>query len=385
VRILLVTGVYPTPYRPTKGTFNATLIAGLRAAGDSVRVVAPVPWTDLLQTVRGAAPDAEARYPLWIYPPRLSHASHHRWMQLTGLPAIRRITEKWHPDIVLGYWTHPDGAVALRAARMLGVPGVLLVGGSDVQLLTAEPARRAIITETLRLADRILTVGVPLAKRVAALGISPDRIGSFQRGVDASRFFAAPPAEARARLGLPLGRHVIVWVGRMVPVKGLDVLFEALPRVRTSGEQPLMVLVGDGEERAKLAARAHEWPGDVRFVGTVPHEALPDWYRAADLIVLPSRSEGMPNVLLEALACGTPFVASDVGSISELLEPASRVVTPDDPGALAAALSESLQAPPMSRRASATLLDRTHAIAELRRSLQGVLDVAAAQGTGGAQ
>lgn len=373
MRLLLISNVFPTPYRPAKGTFNAALVAGLREAGDDVRVIAPVPWTDALRTPRGASPDTAASYPLWFYPPKFAHASYHHWMRLTVIPAIKRTTARWRPEMVLGYWAHPDGSVALRAARMLGVPGVLLVGGSDVQLLIAEPARRAIILETLQQADRVLTVGAPLAARVAALGVSPERIGSFQRGVDSARFFPAPPAEARTRLGLPLDRHIVLWVGRMVPVKGLDVLADALPRVTTSGAPPLLVLIGDGEERAMLAQRLHAAGIDVRFVGTVAQPDLPDWYRAADLMVLPSRSEGVPNVLLEALACGTPFVASDVGAVAELLEPASAIVPPGDAAALATAISHSLQAPPLMRRASAVVLDRSEAVAELRRSFAAVL------------
>lgn len=372
MRVLLVTGVMPTPFRPTKGTFNAALVAGLRAAGDDVRVVAPVPWTDRLRITPGAKPDPTARYPIWFYPPRLAHAGHHRWMQLTILPAVRRITRAWRPDIVLGYWAHPDGTVAMAAARALRVPGVLLVGGSDIQLLTAEPARRAIILETLLGADRVLAVGAPLRERVIALGVPAERVGIFQRGVDAAQFHPGSPAEARDRVGLPRDRPIALWVGRMVPVKGLDVLFDAWPEVRSGGGRPLLVLIGDGEEREQLERRARSMDAEVRFVGSVAHEALADWYRAADVVVLPSRSEGIPNVLLEGLACGTPFVASDVGGVSELLEPQSRAIPPGDSMALADALSQALGAPPMTRRAMTDVLDRRDAITAFRSALQSV-------------
>ncbi|MES2304382.1 MAG: glycosyltransferase [Gemmatimonadota bacterium] len=373
MRVLLVTGVMPTPFRPTKGTFNAALVAGLRDAGDDVRVVAPVPWTDRLRVTPGMKPDPTARYPLWFYPPRLAHAGHHRWMQLTVLPAVRRLTRSWRPDIVLGYWAHPDGTVAMAAARELGVPGVLLVGGSDIQLLTAEPARRAIILETLLAADRVLAVGAPLRERVIALGVPADRVGVFQRGVDAAQFHPEHPAAARERLGLPVDRPIALWVGRMVPVKGLEVLLDAWPNVRGGSARPLLLLIGDGEEREALHRRAASMEAEVRFIGSVAHEALADWYRAADVVVLPSRSEGIPNVLLEGLACGTPFVASDVGGVSELLEPHSRAIPPGKAVALADALSAALDAPAMTRRAATQVLDRREAIAAFRNALQNVL------------
>lgn len=372
MRLLLVTGVMPTPFRPTKGTFNAALVAGLRAAGDEVRVVAPVPWTDRLRTSRGPAPDPTAAYPLWFYPPRLAHAAHHHWMRLSVMPAVRRMTREWKPDLVLGYWAHPDGTVAMAAARALGVPGVLLVGGSDIQLLTADPARRAVIRDTLLAADRVLAVGAPLRERVVALGIPEQRVGSFQRGVDAARFFPGSPADARARLGLPLDRSIVLWVGRMVPVKGLDVLVEAWPRMQQAPHRPLLVLVGEGEERVRLERQAQQLGVEVTFAGSVEHGALPDWYRAADLVVLPSRSEGIPNVLLEGLACGTPFVASDVGGVSELVEPGCRAVPAGNPSALGDALLAALADPPMQRRATGTVLDRREAIAAFRSTLAQV-------------
>lgn len=373
MRLLLVTSVFPTPYRPTKGTFNAALVAGLRAAGDEVRVVAPVPWTDRLRRSRGVSPDPSAQYPLWFYPPRVAHATHHRWMQLTVMRSVTRATRNWTPDLVLGYWTHPDGTVAMAAAGRLGVPGVQLVGGSDIQLLTTDSARRAVITTTLLRADRVLTVGEPLRQRVIDLGIPATQVGSFRRGVESSRFFPGNPRDARHRLALPLDRGIVLWVGRMVPVKGLDILMDAWSAVTGTPQRPLLVLIGDGEERDLIATRARTFGGDVRLIGTVANEALADWYRAADVLVLPSRSEGIPNVLLEGLACGTPFVASNVGGVAELIEPQSRMVPPGDPTALARALSDRLSVPAMQRRTSATVLDRRDAIAAFRATLRDVV------------
>ncbi|MES2124543.1 MAG: glycosyltransferase [Gemmatimonadota bacterium] len=373
MRLLLLTSVMPTPYRGTKGAFNAALVAGLREAGDDVQVIAPVPWTDRWRVARGPIPDSGARYPTWYYPPRLAHASHHRWMRRSVLPVVWAIAKQWQPDLILGYWAHPDGTVAVEAARRLGVPSVLLVGGSDIQLLTADPARRAIILETLLAADRVLAVGAPLRARVIALGVPAERVAVFERGVDRSRFGPGDPAEARRALGLPLDRHLVLWVGRMVPVKGLDVLMEAWPRVAAAVDRPLLLLVGDGEERAALEARARALGIDVRFAGTVPHAELATWYRAADLMVLPSRSEGIPNVLLEGLACGTPFVASDVGGVAELVQPGSQAVASGETGPLADAVIAALDRPPMMRGAQPTVRDRHDAIADLRTTLAGVL------------
>ncbi|MDX2260968.1 MAG: glycosyltransferase [Gemmatimonadales bacterium] len=375
MRILLVTSVYPTPYAPTKGTFNAALVTGLHLAGDDVRVIAPVPWTDRLRRRPTDEASEETAHPVWFYPPKLGHASHHRWMRRFVLPAADAMTDEWKPDLVLGYWTHPDGTVALEVARRLGVPGVLLVGGSDIQLLTDNRRRRKVIVDTLLAADRVLTVGLPLRERVVGLGIPSERVGVFARGVDRERFAPGNGTAARERLGLPIDRPIALWVGRMVPVKGLDLLLAAWHGVAADGDvpPPLLVLAGDGEQRAMLELAAAALPDRVRFVGSVPNAALPEWYRAADLVVLPSRSEGVPNVLVEGLACGTPFVASDVGGIAGLLEPNSRVVPAGDIPALGSALREALGHPPFTRRADASHIpDRREAVGALRAELAQV-------------
>jgi glycosyltransferase involved in cell wall biosynthesis len=137
-----------------------------------------------------------------------------------------------------------------------------------------------------------------------------------------------------------------LFVGRLVPVKGLDVLLDACAELARSGGRFRLCLVGDGPLRGSLEQRAGRLGlgGKVQFCGPRPHGQLPDWFRAADLFVLPSRSEGLPSVLLEATACGTPFVASRVGGIPEVAGPeGSRLVPPGDAGLLAVALADSLR------------------------------------------
>jgi glycosyltransferase involved in cell wall biosynthesis len=373
MRLLLMTNVFPSPRRPTQGTFNRELVAGLREAGDDVRVVVPVPWTDLLWAKIAGAPERDASYPVWWFPPRVGYATYHRWMSRSLLAPALRAARLWAPDLVLGYWTHPDSTVALEIARRLGVPGVVLAGGTDIQLLTRHAARRRIIIDTLRAADRVLTVGAALRDAAIALGVPPNRIGVFERGVNRQRFFPASPAAARQRLGLPSDRPIVLWVGRMVPVKGLDVLLKSWSTVARAPSRPLLLLIGDGDDRRALEQQAAGLGDSVRFIGSIEHGGLPDWYRAADCVVLPSRSEGVPNVLLEGLACGTPFVASAVGGVGTLADGESTTVPPEDVAALTAALLARVALPPMSQRSGADVPDRREAIASLRREFEQVI------------
>lgn len=370
---MFVSSVFPTPWQPHKGVFNRALVTALREAGDEVRVVAPVPWTDLRHRPVREEPRTGTRYPVWWYLPRFGHAGHHRWMRRSVLPAIDSVTRGWKPDAILTYWAHPDGTVALEAAGALGIPGVLIVGGSDIRILTAIPQRQAIIRETLRQADLVFAVGEALRQRVLQELPEPEQVRVLHRGVDRQLFHPGPPAEARRALGLALDRPIVAWVGRMVPVKGLDVLLEAWGQVLRAVPRALLVLIGDGELRNRLERRARPLASGVHFRGARPHAELAQWYRAADLMVLPSRSEGVPNVLLESLASGTPFVASDVGGVADLQTAECAVVPPESPGALAEALIRLLPATPMSRRTVAEIPDRSAATAAFRTGLQELI------------
>jgi len=253
------------------------------------------------------------------------------------------------PDVVLAYWAHPDGYAALQAARQIGCPLVVIVGGSDVLVLCKNAARRRCVVEVLTAADMVLTVGRDLQAKIAALGIPPEKIRVGYRGVDTLHFHPGDRATARQRLGLPQDGRLALWVGRMEHVKGLDTLLEACEILKTMGVAFSLALVGSGllEPVLRKQCTALGVQEQVRFVGSVLHKDLPDWYRAANATVLPSLSEGVPNVLLESIATGIPFVASDVGGIPEIAtEGVDRLVPPADPQALADALESIFRLPP---------------------------------------
>lgn len=194
--------------------------------------------------------------------------------------------------------------------------------------------KRAIERFVYRRARAVVTLSEAFADVAhERYGIPRERLVVIPPGVDLERF--APRDDARARLGLPLDARIVLAVRRLVPRMGLDVLLDAV------GESDVLVIVGDGPDRARLEARAG---ANARFAGGVPDNALPDWYRAADVSVVPSVAlEGFGMVVLESLACGTPVIVSDVGGLPEAvraLDP-SLVVRAGD----AAALRNRLAAP----------------------------------------
>jgi teichuronic acid biosynthesis glycosyltransferase TuaC len=349
-RLLWVAGNFPRAAEPGRGVFNLRMAQAI-AVDHELDVISPVPW--LSRT--GSATSSEhisdhlrVHYPRFWYVPKLMHRHHGSFLWWSIRSVIRNILETATPDAVLGYWAHPDGEAAIRAARLANVPAIVMVGGSDVLILGRDPARRSCIQRVLREADAVVTVSEDLREKVIELGVDPDGVHVVPRGVDQARFSPGDREQARQRLGLPLEWPVLLWVGRMVPVKGLDVLIAACKRLASQGAGFQLCLVGDGPLRPSLeqTCKAAGLADCITFIGSVKQDHLPDWYRAANVMVLPSRSEGIPNVLRESLACGTPFVASRVGGIPEIADESTcRLVPPDDPAALADAIADVIAQP----------------------------------------
>jgi len=363
MRLLFITNIFPSPLLPTKGPFNFQLVRAL-SRRHQVRVVAPLAWTDELAARRKGArlppgrrsepeapPGGQGEHPRYYFTPKILRGQYGRFMWHSVRRVVLSQLDKFQPDVVLGYWVHPDGEVAVRAARLAGVPSAVIVGGSDVLLLAQSPGRRRRILKVLHATDAVIPVSDDLKTKLIGIGIAADKVHVVPRGVDSDRFSPGSRDDSRRKLNIRPDARVVVWVGRMVPVKGLDVLLDACGRLlHGAGALPFhLYLVGDGPLRETLSHRAVKLgvAGGVSFVGAVPHSELVDWYRAADLTVLPSRSEGVPNVLRESLACGTPFVASAVGGIPEIADDATcRLVPPEDPASLAAALARAIECRP---------------------------------------
>ena len=358
MRVLAVTNLYPNPIQPHRAPFNRHQ---LRLLGERhpVRVIAPVAWTDevaLARAGRGRLDRSRAasldglpvEHPRYYFPPRVARGCYGHCYAASVRGAFRRAVRDFAPDVVFAPWAYPDGWAAVRLARRAGLPAVVQVHGSDVKLLDRSEARRRRTAEALAGADGVVAVSRDLRDRVVALGVPAGRVAVIYDGVDPLVFRPGDRASARAALDFPGGwpdGPVLLFIGNLVAVKGVDLLLRALAGLPSAR----LVLVGAGPERASLGRLAGGLgvAGRVTFLGSLPQAALPGWYRAADLFVLPSRSEGVPNVLLEASACGTPWVASRVGGIPEMPAHASRrLVAPDRPAELAAAISAALAAGP---------------------------------------
>ena len=360
MKILFLSNVFPNSLHPGKGTFNCSMIQAL-AALHPTHVISPVSWVDELsqrfknqnRLDRQWSPlvnseQLTVEYPRFYYPPKLLHAHYGRFLYSSIKKALHRAIIDFQPDIILSYWLHPDGEVAVRAAREHGLPAVVMTGGSDVLLLTKNQQRRRAIISVLQQADGVITVSDDIKSAVQNLKISVDKIHTVYRGVNRSLFTPGDQQAARQRLGLPPEKKIIVSVGRLEPVKGHMVLLEACEKISKQDIPFACYVLGEGSLEPSLLQKAREYGLEDVFQlpGSQQQSRLADWYRAADIIALPSLSEGIPNVLLEAICCGKSFVASRVGGIPEIADPlCDRLVSPDSPKKLADAISSMLEAP----------------------------------------
>ncbi|WP_103538726.1 MULTISPECIES: glycosyltransferase [unclassified Streptomyces] len=286
--------------------------------------------------------------------------------------AARRIVRASRPHVV-----HAHSAKAGLAGRIAvrgRVPTVFQPHAWSFEAVGGRTAELALGWERFgaRWADHILCVSESERRTGQEAGIAA-RWSVIHNGIDLDRF--RPGGRAEARASLPLGDGVdrdaplVVCVGRLTRQKGQDVLLRAWRRMPVAAGARL-VLVGDGPDRGALEASA---PPGVLFTGACAD--VRPWIHAADVLVLPSRWEGMALAPLEAMACGRPVVMTDVNGARESLPPGHEdhcLVPPEDPAALAAALTALLADPELREAVSRRALRHTRAAFDVRRTAGAV-------------
>jgi len=255
---------------------------------------------------------------------------------------LRRVKEMFHKcDAVLATWLYPDAVAVARLARECGKPVWIKVHGSDTFHLRFR-LRRTAILDACNYASGILPNCGFLAERLIEAGVDPAKVHVVPNGVDTQLFRYRSKEEAlkelsgsRINLQLSSENKIVLFVGNLVPIKGPDILLEAFARMMSEmsniessikysalgTRHSTLLFIGAGPMRGQLERRARHLgiSDSVIFLGSRPHEEVALWMNVADCLCVPSRSEGMPNVVVESLASGLPVVATDVGACRELL------------------------------------------------------------------
>jgi glycosyltransferase involved in cell wall biosynthesis len=356
LRVLTLSTLFPDRTRPGFGTFVERQTLGLAAhAGVDLRVVAPIAvpptgWARRHPAYREISrlPSRERWKGLDVYRPQfptlplIGGAINPESMWWTLLPLLDAIRAEFRFDVIDTEFFYPDGPAAIRLGRRYGVPVSIKARGSDIHLWGARPICRKAIVAAGQAADGMLAVSAALRDDMIAMGLPGERIRVHHTGVDQAMFRPQDRAAAKAKLGV--AGPLVVTAGNLIPLKGQALLIEAI------GELPgvTLLIAGRGPDHDALAARiAADGLGDrVRLLGPLPHDRLPGLLGAADVMALPSASEGLANVWVEALACGTPLVITDVGGAREVIDrPAAGRLVERTAAAIAAGISELLAEP----------------------------------------
>ena len=369
---LVLSDTFPNRLAPWRGPYNRRQVECLSRLC-RLTVINPIPFVRVLSDRRywalRSGPDpvldgVSTYHPIFWYLPVLGRGATWRAV-LSAIKRILRGPAAGDYDRILATFAYPHGAAARALSQRMGIPYAIKVRGSDLHGMPRSGARRERTVEALSDAAAIICVSRNLAAMAIDLGARADALHTLPNGVDAAAFPLLPREDARKRLGLPVGRKILLFVGSLLPVKGVDILIDAFARLR-SGEDPeiaaaLLAFAGEGPMRKTVETRgvAAGLADSVRFLGQMSREEVALWMNAADALVLPSRNEGCPNVVLEALCCGTPVVAARVGAVPDLIdESCGAVVAPDDPDVLA--------------RGIAAVLRREWPRSALRRRVEGM-------------
>lgn len=369
IRLLVFTSLYPNAAQPRHGVFVEERLRHLVDDGRiAATVVAPVPWFPFRSRMFGAyatfasVPKWEERYGIRIlhprYPviPKLGMRVAPFLMYRALLPVLRHLKVIGTDfDLIDAHYFYPDGVAAARIGAAIGAPVVISARGSDVTWIPRYRRPRRQIQVAAKQAAAVITVSQALKDSLAALAVDPQKITVLRNGVDLHRFAPRDRASIRAKLGLK--GPVWLTVGHLIELKGVDIAVEALARV----PHATLLIAGTGPEERKLRRRVQRLSLDarVRFLGAVARAKLCEYYNAADAMVLASSREGMPNVVLEAMACGTPVLATSVGGTPELITvpEAGELLRERSPDALVLAWN-TLQARKLDRAATRKFAER---------------------------
>jgi len=332
MKVLEACQEFPNRYYPQLGTFIKQSIDSIADQGVDVTVISPKPFV---------LPFSAFPYHNFFKLPRIEHTEKYDlhypryiyavpkkyFYPVTGISYSRFVSEyaikniNPEPDLIHAHFSYPDGYGMMKLAKKWKVPLVISALGTIERKVAYEGSytSRQII-EAMNFAEKVLSVSEDLKLHIVNLGIKEEKVHVVPNGVDTGKFKPVGKEHARNLLKLPQDKNIVLFVGALREIKGVDYLIEAAKNFVNTNTGLFMVGRDDGL-RKNLEKRTRELKiaDYIRFTGPVNHEDIPLWISASDILVLPSLSEGRPNVVLEALACEVPVVATDVGGIPELM------------------------------------------------------------------
>jgi glycosyltransferase involved in cell wall biosynthesis len=358
MNVLSLSTEFPNPSEPGKGLFVRARLAAMALRG-RLSVVAPVasldyanPQRDLFAARRIPHERYDERMPVlhprWLYPPYGGWANAF-FLFARLLPELARLRARRSFDVIDAHFAHPEGIAAVLLGRIFNLPVVVTMRGAELRY-RHQRSKRFWMSWALRRADRVIAVSDGLRDLAIALGVDPRRVRTVPNGIDADVFYRRDRAACRTKHGIAAGERIVLAAGDLAELKGHHRIIAALPRLDARGVRARLLIAGGVGRSGRYAETLRQQVianglGDrVTFAGEVTQEALAELMSAADVFCLASATEGWPNVVNEALACGTPVVATDVGAVPQMIvsDCYGSIVPVDDADVLVEALCAAL-------------------------------------------
>jgi teichuronic acid biosynthesis glycosyltransferase TuaC len=389
LRILSLSSNYPTSANPHRGTFIRSRLLGLAELAD-VRLLSPVALIDYGNRHRRLTPGLVADYReqslqvhhfRWFYPPFGGILN-------AGFLFLRLVfnlapSDQFQFDLIDSHFGFPDGIAASWLSRWSNRPYSITLRGNET-LHAKSFFRGMALRRAIKHADGVVTVSSPLRDFALSCGTPPERVRVIPNGIDASIFHPRDSSEIRGRLEISGGIPLILSVGYLIERKGHHRVMRAARILLDEGFELFLAVVGaagaEGDFRSELVRLRDELhlENNMRFINALPQPVLAELMSDAEVLCLASTREGWPNVVNEAMACGTPVVATDIGGVRDMIpsEDYGRIVAPNDQEALNRALGWALKKEFDRGRIARLGMSRSwsHVAAEVYAYFQEVVD-----------
>ena len=317
--LVIITNLYPLPWQPNRATFNKQQFELLKD-NYNVSLLVPVAFPDWFKHRKEITQSENIRYVPYFYMPKIGRRVYSLSMFLSLLVHSGIWLKKKKAHSILASWAFPEAVAASLLSKLFGARFFFKVHGSDINLHGKIPARAKQIVKASEHASGILSVSKALANEMINMGIAKDKVNVIYNGVDHEKFGVSNER--------PKKEEYLLFVGNLKAEKGALELIQGFEKVSKDYPKLHLVYAGNGPMAQAIEhyAQQNKISERLTLLGNVKHELLPAWISHAKGLCLPSYNEGVPNVVLEAMACGTPVIATNVGGIPEVVEPYCGVI-----------------------------------------------------------
>lgn len=335
--LVIITNLFPLPWEPNRATFNRQQFEQLDGEFEK-SILVPIAFTEWFAHRKEVQQTEKLRYVPYFYLPKIGRRFYSVFMFLSILVHSGWWLVNKKPKIILASWAFPEAVAASWLSKLLKCNFFFKVHGSDVNLHGKIPARAKQIVSAANRAQGILSVSKALANELVKIGVKYEKVHVIYNGVNHEKFALDYPAKDQNRY--------ILYIGNLKRDKGVMELIEGFNQIKDHHPDLHLVFAGSGlmHERLMNYSNTQRISDKVTFLGNINHDDLPAWLSNATALCLPSYNEGVPNVVLEAMAAGTPVLATNVGGIPEVVDESicGKLIPPKNAKAVANGLNELL-------------------------------------------